>query len=154
MWRDYFAAAQILGIDRNPACKEQEWERVSVHIGSQVDTKFLDEVTAGHTIDVIIDDGSHKWAHQIESFVHLWPKLQPGGIYVIEDMHTSQARHAASYGQPPSENAALFFSRLGRLIAANGLGADETPDPVLESIRKSAVQVIFGPKYCIITKHG
>merc|ERR1719510_2493776 len=35
------------------------------------------------------DDGSHYPGHQIISFQQLWPKLRPGGLYVIEDIETS-----------------------------------------------------------------
>jgi len=37
-------------------------------------------------IDIIIDDGSHKLEHQIETFRLLFPKLKKGGIYIIEDI--------------------------------------------------------------------
>jgi hypothetical protein len=40
-------------------------------------------------IDIIIDDGSHVPAHQICSFETLWPRVNSGGYYVIEDLHPS-----------------------------------------------------------------
>jgi hypothetical protein len=42
--------------------------------------------------DIIIDDGSHVASHQKISFETLFPLLAPGGIYVIEDMHTAYWR--------------------------------------------------------------
>ena len=39
--------------------------------------------------DVIIDDGSHLSFHQLFTFHHLFDALKDGGIYVIEDVHTS-----------------------------------------------------------------
>ena len=39
--------------------------------------------------NVILDDGSHVASHQLESFKVLFPLLQDGGIYIIEDIHTS-----------------------------------------------------------------
>ena len=39
-------------------------------------------------IDVIIDDGSHIMEHLKTSFMHLFPKLSSGGIYVLEDLGT------------------------------------------------------------------
>ena len=37
--------------------------------------------------DIIIDDGSHQPAHQKTSFNTLWPNLNDGGLYIIEDFH-------------------------------------------------------------------
>lgn len=39
--------------------------------------------------DVILDDGSHKMEHQQISIGVLFRKLKSGGIYVLEDLHTS-----------------------------------------------------------------
>ncbi len=38
---------------------------------------------------MIIDDGSHINDHVVTTFDFLFPKLAPGGIYVIEDTQTS-----------------------------------------------------------------
>lgn len=40
-------------------------------------------------IDIIIDDGSHINEHVIKSFSILFPLLNMGGIYAIEDLQTS-----------------------------------------------------------------
>jgi hypothetical protein len=39
--------------------------------------------------DIIIDDGSHFSAHQIQTFEHLFGALRDGGVYVVEDVQTS-----------------------------------------------------------------
>jgi hypothetical protein len=39
--------------------------------------------------DVILDDGSHICNEVIETFVNLFPKIKPGGMYLVEDLHTS-----------------------------------------------------------------
>lgn len=39
--------------------------------------------------DIIIDDGSHLNADIIAAFKNLWPVLNPGGLYCIEDVHSS-----------------------------------------------------------------
>lgn len=44
----------------------------------------------GHiTFRIVIDDGSHIPEHQILSYETIWPYVEPGGYYVIEDMHPS-----------------------------------------------------------------
>ncbi len=40
-------------------------------------------------IDILIDDGGHKMAQQITTFEELYPHVQPDGIYLCEDIHTS-----------------------------------------------------------------
>lgn len=94
MWREYFGPdATIFGIDINPECAKRVNAPNQVRIGSQADPEFLrsvlDEIG---TPDVILDDGSHVSEHQRTSFDVLFPKLREGGLYIIEDMHTSYFR--------------------------------------------------------------
>jgi SAM-dependent methyltransferase len=39
--------------------------------------------------DVVIEDGSHEPVHQRNCLVLTLPHVRPGGIYVLEDLHTS-----------------------------------------------------------------
>jgi len=154
MWRDYFLSAEIVGIDLNPACKQHVGDRIAIEIGSQDDDKFLERVTAGRKIDVVVDDGSHQWSHQIKSFLHLWPKLQPEGIYIVEDLHTSLASQVGKYGRPGTETGASFFARVARIVAASGYGPDEDTSPVVDAIRKTIEHIQFGSRYCCIVKRS
>jgi hypothetical protein len=40
--------------------------------------------------DYIIDDGSHRPAHQVRSFELLWDRVKPGGKYFIEDIESDE----------------------------------------------------------------
>jgi hypothetical protein len=89
MWRDYFGPrCRVYGIDIEPACKAYESDSVKVFIGDQKDRKFWkrfkQEVPA---IDIVIDDGGHRPEQQIVTFEELLPYLQPGGVYLCEDVH-------------------------------------------------------------------
>ena len=92
VWRDYFGPdARIFGIDIDPTCAEiDNDEGISVRIGSQDDPEFLarviDEMGG---VDIILDDGSHVARHQRTSFETLFPLLSEGGVYAVEDLHTS-----------------------------------------------------------------
>lgn len=89
-WRQYFPQATITGIDIDPACSQFEEENIRVFIGDQADVGFLESVNrAAGPYDIIIDDGGHTMNQQITSFKTLFPLLKDGGIYVIEDLHTS-----------------------------------------------------------------
>ena len=91
MWRKYFGPeATIFGIDIEPKCAGYVDEPNRVRIGSQADGEFLQSVVAEMGgLDVVIDDGSHKASHQRASFKALFPLLADGGLYLIEDTHTS-----------------------------------------------------------------
>lgn len=93
-WRRYLGeGATIIGIDVNKGCLayDDPTQAIHVRIGSQADAIFLQDVVAEFgPFDIVLDDGSHQTAHQIESFKHLFTGgLKPGGIYFLEDINTS-----------------------------------------------------------------
>lgn len=90
--KEYFPNATIIGLDIDASCKqwEQADSNIFVRIGDQSDTNVLQKIIDEFgMIDLIIDDGSHICSHQIKSFEFLFNKLNLGGMYVIEDLHTS-----------------------------------------------------------------
>ena len=86
MWADYFPNSNITGVDVTKKCKKHETDRIKVRLGDQADAKFLS--TLGK-FDVIIDDGGHTMIQQKTSLIELWDHLNPGGLYVLEDLETS-----------------------------------------------------------------
>jgi hypothetical protein len=44
--------------------------------------------------DLIIEDGSHKPLHQRNCLVEALPYVRPGGMYILEDIHTAHPGHA------------------------------------------------------------
>ena len=91
MWKEYFGPrCRIYGVDKNPACKTVEEERVEVFIGDQEDRQFLRSL-AGKVprIDVLIDDGGHRMQQQIRTFEEFFPRVDANGVYICEDLHTS-----------------------------------------------------------------
>ena len=91
LWRKYFGEnAIIYGIDINPECAKYNGLAGQVRIGSQADKEFLEAVVKEMGgIDVVLDDGSHQMSHITKSLSHLFPHLNDGGIYMIEDLHTA-----------------------------------------------------------------
>ncbi|WP_121357040.1 class I SAM-dependent methyltransferase [Flavisolibacter nicotianae] len=89
VWKQYFRSAQIFSFDIHDKSRLQE-DRIRIFQGSQVDSNFLQSllIETGE-LDIIIDDGSHIVNHIIETFKLLFPHLKNGGLYVIEDLHTS-----------------------------------------------------------------
>lgn len=91
MWQDYFGpACRVYGVDLVPECKAYETETIKIFIGDQSDPEFwrqfLREVPR---IDVVVDDGGHLVHQQVATFESLFAHLQPGGVYLCEDVHGS-----------------------------------------------------------------
>jgi predicted O-methyltransferase YrrM len=93
MWRDYFPHGHIVGLDRDTAAQAHAGERVEVHLADQADPQGMAALVRSLApFDVMIDDGSHIWSHQIETLRVLLPLVKPGGVYILEDLHTSYGR--------------------------------------------------------------
>ena len=94
VWRDYFKKAIIYGIDIDESCLINE-DRIHVEICDQNDEKqlksFIKRNDLRNKLEIIIDDGSHKLGHQINSAHTLMPYLKEGGIYCIEDVRKPEA---------------------------------------------------------------
>ena len=87
-WRNMFPDTEIVGVDIDPDCLKfsNEQNNIKVIIGDQENVEFLNSLGA---YDIVIDDGGHTVSQQLVTFNVLFPKLSPGGWYVIEDLHTS-----------------------------------------------------------------
>lgn len=65
------------------------WDNPRVHLTLETDASDpaqLSRVPLPSQLDIILDDGSHKYLDQQRTLHVLWPKLRPGGFYIIEDM--------------------------------------------------------------------
>ena len=91
MWHDYFGAGtRVVGIDIDPRCRQFEDASTTILIGDQADRSFLAEVRkAVPHIDILIDDGGHTMQQQIATLEELYLHIQPTGVYLCEDVHTS-----------------------------------------------------------------
>lgn len=89
IWQEYFPNAQIIGID-NDINKLYHDKRIYTHLCDQTDVETLKFIFRMYSKPfIIIDDASHIQSNTIASFEGLFPLLQSGGIYCIEDTTTS-----------------------------------------------------------------
>lgn len=89
MWRQYMPNATIVGLDINPRAAQYDDPGGNVHvrIGDQTDIRFLEAVFDEFgTFDTVLDDGGHTPKQMIGSFQYLFPRLKPGGVYLVEDV--------------------------------------------------------------------
>lgn len=88
-WRRRYPNAMISGVDYQAVCRGLERYGFKIHIGDQGDKRLLRGVQP-KALDVVIDDGGHRPYQVLASFKALWPRIRPGGWYVIEDLHMSE----------------------------------------------------------------
>lgn len=91
MWREYFSKASIYAVDIKDRGVEAPGCSLIYNDATEYDTfKNLPD------FDIIIDDGSHIFEHQIKTFRLLFKKLKKNGIYVIEDIQDID-KHKTSF---------------------------------------------------------
>jgi glycosyltransferase involved in cell wall biosynthesis len=91
IWSKYLPLnSTVVGIDIDPACAQLAVApNITILIGDATNPVTLDRMLANARFDVIIDDGSHRSLDVISAFDACFPRLEPGGIYIIEDMRAS-----------------------------------------------------------------
>ena len=100
LWLELFPNMHIYGLDINPSENIQKHKRHTIiktdqSIQTDLDNAF-DKIE--ETIWFINDDGSHIPEHQLLTFNTLFPKLENGGVYIIEDIETSYWTKDGLYG--------------------------------------------------------
>lgn len=118
-WYEYLPNSIIIGLDIDDK-PEHNNDRVFTFKLDQSDSKQLENFVKeckekGYEFDMILDDGSHHMLDQQITLGHLFPTLKSGGIYFIEDLHTSLADNGYPlYGkrldiQENRKNTTLFY---------------------------------------------
>jgi len=99
MWLELFPNAYIYGMDIE---KSDSGERYSIIQGDQSKIDDLNtlntNISQNKGLFFINDDGSHIPEHQLLTFNTLFPTLQEGGVYIIEDVETSYWTKNGLYG--------------------------------------------------------
>lgn len=97
MWNEYNSNIDVHAVDISESFKNflNGQEKFKYYIGDQSDKVFLQNVLQEiQNLDFVIDDGSHNHDDILNSFEFIYPKLNKGAVYFIEDLH---AGHAERY---------------------------------------------------------
>jgi len=116
MWRDYFPNGSVIGVDIDPQARRHAGERITIEIANQSDERDLMRIAALGPFDLVIDDGSHVWAHQIATFQRLVQSLAPGGFYVLEDLDTSYGDYVRHFRGRGGISAAAYLHEASSLL--------------------------------------
>lgn len=94
MWSEYFPNSNVYGIDidvnRSNGKIINNNAQVFLCDGTNEEqiNDFLNKI-GNPKFDIIIDDGSHQFNHQMKSLLIFMNHLTDNGIYILEDLHTS-----------------------------------------------------------------
>jgi hypothetical protein len=91
MWSRYLGPeAKLVGLDIDDAAVRAVRGKFPVVLGDQEDPEVLRRISEEYgPFDVIIDDGGHTMGQQIVTAETLFPMLVEGGVFIVEDTHTS-----------------------------------------------------------------
>lgn len=148
MWEEYFQSSQIIGVD----ILERSYmntERIHTMVINQEKKDELLSIPG--EFDVIIDDGGHTmYQQQLTLETMFSPKLKYGGIYILEDLHTSKDYYYNSHGSNPLNNTLNLLEDLknGKLRENNQYFINEDNFNFLLNLIES-IEIIETKKYSI-----
>lgn len=167
MWLKLLPNMYFYGVDiLHEPIKTDRYEIIKADQSKKEDLLRIKE-TINKKVDIIIDDGSHIPEHQILTFNVLFPKLEKGGVYIIEDIETSYwtkgniYNYETNYGIDNKMNLINIFQKVNHNINYNIWKHNEKTSEKYKEFRKTEIDteildniesVTFARNCIIITK--
>ena len=153
-WREYFPHARIVGVDIKLSCKQFETDRVKIELADQSNLEHMAQLAAKHgPFDIVVEDGSHMWEHQITTLRALFPFVKNGGYYVVEDLQTNYGAMRAQYQGVATESCIDFLKRWTDLyVADDQIDLKSVEDPFLRTYGRAIDFINFHRRACVIRK--
>jgi O-antigen biosynthesis protein len=115
IWSEFFRNAnKLVGCDISPECADLGYPdpRITMVVGDA----NLDEIERAVTncaarFDIVITDGSHTLGDIVSAFLRYFPKLEDGGIFIVEDLHRSDEQDIDG-GRHHADSLSAFFNLL------------------------------------------
>ena len=152
-WEAYFENSRIVGADINPATRRFAGGRIAVEIVDQSDLEQMVGLAIKHgPFDIVIEDGSHQWEHQVTSLRTLFPFLRKGGLYIAEDLQTNYGALERDYRGVASRSCVEYLKRAVDLrVADDQLDISQEEDAFLRTYARH-MNLTFYRRACIIEK--
>lgn len=94
-WSEFLPEAEVWGADVDPKIRVEIGGRLRSFVVDQLDTPSIasmwaDPLLCDEQFHFIVDDGLHDFPANANLLRNSWHKLRSGGIYIIEDILTTQ----------------------------------------------------------------
>ena len=125
MWRDYFNVGNLVGADILDL-SHIELKNTTILLGDQSVRTDLESIVekSYNEFDIIIDDGGHMMHQQQITLGTMFKYLKPGGVFVIEDLHTCGVPEYNRGGDTETTAMLEQFISTGEMIS-NCMTVDE-----------------------------
>ncbi len=154
VWKDYFPKAKIVGADINPVVKRFAQDRITIEMLDQSNVEELTQLCIKHgPFDLVIEDGSHLWEHQITSLKTIFPFVKDGGIYIAEDLQTNYGSENNGFRGVASTSCMELLKQWADLrVATNQIRIEDVEDAFLRTYGRAVRHMTFLRHACIIKK--
>lgn len=146
IWARFFPFAKsIIGCDINSKCLNLKYaeQNIKLIVGDANETATHKAILGiSNTFDIVIDDGSHHSSDIIKSFCLYFPSINPGGLFIAEDLHCSYWLPFEG-GLRDSLSSIEFFKRLVDILNFEHWTTQEQ--------RAESLQSFFDKYGCAIT---
>jgi hypothetical protein len=126
VFRDYFPNAQILGLDIQNY-EIDDLDRIQLDWLDQSKKELVEQYANKLSeYDIILDDGSHNTHDQQITLAYFFKSLRSGGLYVLEDLHSSievkipEKAQLWGWGDPTKTTALEMlehFNKTGKIVS-------------------------------------
>ncbi|ORC16446.1 hypothetical protein A7979_03750 [Rothia nasimurium] len=145
---DYFTHAEFLAIETDEETTQGFDGRVSCVHPTAYSPEFFKKIAGQFNPGIVIDDGTHRWDHQMRAFEHLFIALKPGGYYIIEDIHTSFGVFKKNYQGGERESA--YHQILSYVTDFVGGNQSATPESGFDFYFRESVASVKFLKHAVI----
>lgn len=156
VWRDYFPKGRIVGVDIRSPVRAIEGGRISIEVADQGNREALAGIAKRHgPFDIIVEDGSHRWPHQIMAIAELIPALKPGGYFISEDLQVSFPPLAERYSAGSERSAFQILQELAERVLRFRDASQPSPlPPELQRLVPMLSWVLFQRHACVLRRRG
>jgi hypothetical protein len=125
-WREWFPKARLVGLDVRRVFIDPPLDNCSIVHGGQNDPALLMQLVRAYRFRLIVDDGSPHADDKLQSFLTLFPWLEPDSVYLCAGIDSPSGPAAADGGPSGLEPVELggvatpsWFASLGICLSNN-----------------------------------